>query len=71
MKAFVARDALVITVLVSAYVSKIQWGYAPPSVLQNSSPHTSPMDDVSYPWQELESMTTTYMAFIGSISSGG
>ena len=69
IKVFVATDPLVITVLVSSYVSgmkdtvdvqtiKTITGFSP-----SSSPYTNLMDDVNYPRQEFENMTTCYDYF--------
>ena len=69
IKVFVESDPPAITVFVSSYVSgmkdtvgirtmKTVAGFSP-----SLSPYTNPMDDVSYPRQEFENMTTCYDYF--------
>ena len=65
------------TILVNSHVSAMEdtVGVGTPKPVAefgpSSIPHTSPMDDMSYPRQELEFMTICYPFFADFISSGG
>ena len=69
IKVFVASDPPAITVFVSSYVSGMKDTVGIRTVKTvarfspSSSPYTNPMDDVSYPQQGFENMTTCHDYF--------